>query len=742
MRKIIRTFLCCCLVANTAVLYGLASKHAAYQGGAREQEHFKGEGNSKPQAYSSPTPSRYPSLVSRLEPLVQAVNLVVNGSFEEPAVTDTYQVFESIPGWTQFVGFSGIELQKNAAGKSFDGDQLLELDSFTPTGISQDVPTQPGRNYELSFAFSPRPGTGIEDNILRVTWNGIEVVTLSESGAGLVDTKWVVHKFTVTGGAGSATKLTFEDKGASSSFGTYIDAVSLVEKDAAPDVSILVDATKDGGVWWFPQAPPGPFDPAAPHQGKALADYLRSKGYSVTELGGSSTITCEQLSQYHLIVTVDGCGNYSEAELEAYENYVSNGGRLIHLTDHKSVCNFDTVGTVFDLDYSGSLTGIITTFTPHPITAGVTALSFIAGATATTYPAPATILGTLSGSPVMGIMPFGEGRLFFLGDTNGIEAVPQPFVDNLFGHMLDGARLVNACAGNSAPVANAGPDQNVPLSQVVQLDGSNSSDPDGDSLTFSWSFVSRPAGSAAALSDPAAAMPTFVAGLPGTYVVQLIVNDGQVNSAPDTVTITTANSVPLANAGPDQAVNVGATAQLDGSGSNDPDGDSLTFSWSFISKPTGSAAVVSNPTAVRPSFVADLAGTYVLQLIVNDGRLNSLPDTVTITAASSGQTIGCGDLISGTIAAAGEVDIYRFAGQAGQIISLALASTGGFSPRPGGSGNVALTLLAPSGAAVGGVLRSNSQANFTLPQTGTYVVRVSAFNLSTTGSYNLRRGCQ
>src|SRR5205814_5847513 len=154
--------------------------------------------------------------------------------------------------------------------------------------------------------------------------------------------------------------------------------------------------------------------------------------------------------------------------------------------------------------------------------------------------------------------------------------------------------------GNTAPVANAGPDQTVSVSSIVLLDGTASSDADGDPLTFSWSFVSRPTGSAATLLNANNPHPSFVADVAGTYIIQLIVNDGFVNSAPDTVTISTMNSRPIANAGPDQNVNPGSTVQLDGSASTDVDHDPLTFSWSFTSRPPGSTAVLSKPNAVNP----------------------------------------------------------------------------------------------------------------------------------------------
>jgi RHS repeat-associated protein len=188
---------------------------------------------------------------------------------------------------------------------------------------------------------------------------------------------------------------------------------------------------------------------------------------------------------------------------------------------------------------------------------------------------------------------------------------------------------------NYPPVANAGPNQSVHVTDTVQLDGTNSSDRDGDPLTYRWSFVSVPAGSNALLSAATTAQPTFNVDRPGTFVVQLIVNDGKVDSQPATVTITTLNSAPVANAGPNQTVFVATTVHLDGSGSTDVDGDPLTYQWSLTSVPGGSAAQLSSATAVKPTFVADVEGTYVAQLIVNDGHVNGAPATVAITTVNS-----------------------------------------------------------------------------------------------------------
>jgi hypothetical protein len=91
------------------------------------------------------------------------------------------------------------------------------------------------------------------------------------------------------------------------------------------------------------------------------------------------------------------------------------------------------------------------------------------------------------------------------------------------------------------------------------------------------------------------------------------------------------NTLPLASAGPDATVAVNASVNLNGSGSTDADGDPLSYAWSFQSVPGGSAASLSAANTAMASFVPDIAGSYVVALVVNDGLEDSAPDTVTIT---------------------------------------------------------------------------------------------------------------
>jgi hypothetical protein len=153
-------------------------------------------------------------------------------------------------------------------------------------------------------------------------------------------------------------------------------------------------------------------------------------------------------------------------------------------------------------------------------------------------------------------------------------------------------------------------------------------------LSFAWTFVSKPAGSVATLNNPTSSIASFTADAVGDFVVQLVVTDNLgAKSAPANITVSTVNSAPLSDAGPDQVITlVGATVSLNGANSYDPDGDALTFSWLLVAVPSGSTATLSNATTSTPSFVADKRGDYIASLIVADELgLRSSADSVNIS---------------------------------------------------------------------------------------------------------------
>jgi YVTN family beta-propeller protein len=204
------------------------------------------------------------------------------------------------------------------------------------------------------------------------------------------------------------------------------------------------------------------------------------------------------------------------------------------------------------------------------------------------------------------------------------------------GQLTSDPDIVNVTVQNvnQPPVAAAGPDQTVQEGSSVTLDGSASVDADNESLTFSWV---QTAGPSVVLSDPTAAKPTFTApsvdSAGATLTFQLTMSDG-IASDSDTVNVSVenVNRPPSANAGPDQTVNEGELVTLDGSGSSDLDATPLTFQWERLAGPPAS---LSDPTAMRPTFVAPSVpqggATLTFQLTVSDGQLTSDPDIVNVT---------------------------------------------------------------------------------------------------------------
>ncbi len=131
-------------------------------------------------------------------------------------------------------------------------------------------------------------------------------------------------------------------------------------------------------------------------------------------------------------------------------------------------------------------------------------------------------------------------------------------------------------------------------------------------------------------------------GFVGTETFTYIMEDASGNQAVGNVTIEVvlSNQAPVAQAGADFTVVAGQLVTLDGSASFDPDLDALTYQWMFVNPgaadpiPPGSGAILSGAATAFPSFCADLPGQYFVELIVNDGYTDSVPDYVTVTVLS------------------------------------------------------------------------------------------------------------
>jgi hypothetical protein len=168
--------------------------------------------------------------------LASAANLVTNGSFEANAMpSGSWSIFSNLTGWT---GAPNIELRDNVAGVAYDGLNFVELDTTGNSGMFQDIATTAGAHYALSFAYSPRPGTG-NTNDINVLWNGSLVQALAGTNAGGAN-HWSVYTLDVVGGAGATSRLAFNAAGISDSYGGSLDAVSLTSAVPEPQTYALL----------------------------------------------------------------------------------------------------------------------------------------------------------------------------------------------------------------------------------------------------------------------------------------------------------------------------------------------------------------------------------------------------------------------------------------------------------------------------------------------------------------------
>jgi hypothetical protein len=172
---------------------------------------------------------------------------------------------------------------------------------------------------------------------------------------------------------------------------------------------------------------------------------------------------------------------------------------------------------------------------------------------------------------------------------------------------------------------------------ILYLDGTGSSDPDGQAITYGWELISAPTGSAATtadISDATAQNPEFTPDVSGEYQFSLTVNDGGTDSFASTLAVTisdaTSNTDPVANAGTDDSSSDSVTCQawsygvyytcdacadvdfeLDATSSTDANSAYwMTYSWSATTDGTGSVSFDDTTSSTPTVTLSGASATY------------------------------------------------------------------------------------------------------------------------------------
>jgi len=211
-------------------------------------------------------------------------------------------------------------------------------------------------------------------------------------------------------------------------------------------------------------------------------------------------------------------------------------------------------------------------------------------------------------------------------DANGAVAATRP------------TRSVTVTSANQAPNGSITPPASVVRGQAVTFTGSGT-DPDGNTpLRFAWSFGTS------GIPASTAQNPSVSFNTAGTFTVTLTVTDslGLADPSPATVQVTVApaNQAPNGSITPPASVVQGQAAAFQGS-ATDPDGDTVTYAWSF-----GANATPATSTAQNPSVTFSTTGTRTVTLTVTDSRglADPTPATAQITVAAAPPVpVACAD---------------------------------------------------------------------------------------------------
>lgn len=302
-------------------------------------------------------------------------------------------------------------------------------------------------------------------------------------------------------------------------------------------------------------------------------------------------------------------------------------------------------------------------------------------------------------------------------------------------------------APNRAPTANAGPDTTALTGVAVTLDGSGSSDPDGNALTYQWAQKAD-AAPRVTVSKGTSDKASFTATTPGDYTFTLAVSDGKLTSTDEVTVRVTQNQPPTANAGPDQTTMTRRTITLDGSGSTDPNGaQTLTYSWAQVGQ-APVAVTLNNPTTAKPTLTTSTAGVYTFRLTVSDGASQATDDVVItvdqapnnppVANAGPAQTVFPGVLVTLDGSASSDPDgdalTYAWVVKSGSGVQLANAATAKPTFTPTANGTYVFTLTVSDGVA-----KASADVTITVQSAGTLTVANSGSSAVWTANFGPAR---
>ncbi|MDQ3494787.1 MAG: HYR domain-containing protein [Pseudomonadota bacterium] len=247
---------------------------------------------------------------------------------------------------------------------------------------------------------------------------------------------------------------------------------------------------------------------------------------------------------------------------------------------------------------------------------------------ATSLPSGASLVWTQTGGPAVTLNTSNPLRPTFVAPSVGAAGATLNFSVQ--------ARCNNVVTGNPAPASVTIQNVDRPpvvtalaspaiadAGQVVTLDATGS-DPDGDSIAYTWTQIGTPA---VTLSQPGAASTTFVAPtVPVAVTLQFRVEARAgtlARTASVTVTVTAANLPPFAALSCPPQVDEGKLFRLDGTGSYDPEGGPLTYEWFVNEIDAGLAFSLDGESGnyvdrVAPSLGLGMAGGVEVRLRVSE----------------------------------------------------------------------------------------------------------------------------